>query len=91
MFLEMVIAMALVILGALSTAIFYKLGYHFGEQNAINRLLDATDPEAWNQAHYMRADKKEEIKQRNTPKRAFPAIQDPTTAPTEVIIRKPKA
>lgn len=91
MILEMTIAVALIVVGAISTVVFYHLGYHFGEQNAINRLLDAKDPESWNQAHYLRADKKAEEVARLTPKSAFAAIQDPSTAPTEVITRKSRS
>lgn len=88
MFFEMFLMVALVVLGAVSSVVFYKLGFHFGEQDAINRLLDAKDPEAWDKAHYLRADKKSEAAERTTPATAFAAQKSADQATTQVIRKK---
>jgi hypothetical protein len=88
--IEMMMFIALIVLGTFSSIVFYKLGYYFGEKAAIDRLIDAKDSEAWNYAHYIRADKKEEESNRNTPRTAFAAMSEAEAAlaPTKIMKKR---
>lgn len=52
------IIIVLCLVFAASLIFAFRVGRYVGEQVTINRMIDATDPEMWNAAHYARADAK---------------------------------
>lgn len=49
---------ALILGGLLLSTLAFWIGAQVGRQSVVNQLLDATNPELWNAAHYVRADEK---------------------------------
>ncbi len=82
---------AIVVLAVVAIVCAFKLGVKDGQQEMINRLLDAKDPESWNQAHYLRIDTKESRRLRalEANERTLPMNlnRKPESATTQVIKR----
>lgn len=51
-----ILGISVFLTGVVAMSMGYLTGRFMGRQEMLNRLLDAKDSEAWNYAHFLRAD-----------------------------------